>query len=381
MNKKQRLSGIDLCRGLAAYAVILVHSGDETWGVPVGQWATEFRLFFYFAVPFFLATSFYFMTRKVDSQVLTWEFWTLKFQRIVVPCIVWSLIYLVARSLLFLLSNQPERLQELYQDPVAIAFLGGASYHLYFLPLLFVGGFSLLITYALIKQRVKITGIIFCLIASLLIYELNLDSNNAFQLGSYIAFSDILNSLFDGGVKYQLVRIGLVYLSFLIRCLPYLFIAVFLHYIFADCNLKKLQKTSAIYACLSVFLLANANRISLISNALNEMIIAYSLLAFGISWADRLNDSKIIKNLGFCSFGIYLIHPLSMNVVKILISKITPQLTEQVTITSILVISLSSFLLSWWSVNILYKSNWLARYLFGTFSRKNTQTIAYLENR
>jgi peptidoglycan/LPS O-acetylase OafA/YrhL len=30
MEKKQRLSGIDLCRGLAAYAVILVHSGDET---------------------------------------------------------------------------------------------------------------------------------------------------------------------------------------------------------------------------------------------------------------------------------------------------------------------------------------------------------------
>lgn len=30
--QKQRLVGIDLIRGMAAYAVIQVHSGDQTWG-------------------------------------------------------------------------------------------------------------------------------------------------------------------------------------------------------------------------------------------------------------------------------------------------------------------------------------------------------------
>jgi peptidoglycan/LPS O-acetylase OafA/YrhL len=127
MEKKQRLSGIDLCRGLAAYAVILVHSGDETWGVPVGQWTTEFRSLFYFAVPFFLATSFYLMTRKVDSKVISWEFWNLRLQRILIPCAIWSVIFLIARSLLFSISHQSERLQQLFQDPLAIAFFESFS--------------------------------------------------------------------------------------------------------------------------------------------------------------------------------------------------------------------------------------------------------------
>ena len=53
MLKENRLAGIDLCRGLAAFAVILVHSGDETWGIPISNRAIQFRHLFYFAVPFF----------------------------------------------------------------------------------------------------------------------------------------------------------------------------------------------------------------------------------------------------------------------------------------------------------------------------------------
>jgi peptidoglycan/LPS O-acetylase OafA/YrhL len=93
----------------------------------------------------------------------------------------------------------------------------------------------------------------------------------------------------------------------------------------------------------------------------------------GISLGDRLNENKAIKNLGLCFFGIYLIHPLSMNIIKILMTRIAPQLTIQITIISMLVISLSSFFLSWWIVSILIKNEWLARYMFGATSKKNTQ--------
>lgn len=219
MKKKQRLSGIDLCRGLAAYAVILVHSGDETWGVPAGEWTSEFRSMFYFAVPFFLATSFYLMTRKIDSKVLSWKFWNSRSQRILIPCAIWSLIYLIARSILFSVSNQSERLQKLFQDPLAIIFFGGGSYHLYFLPLLFTGSFSILIAYYLVKQRVDLKVIIFLLVLSLVIYELNLDSGNAFQLGSYIAFQNFLNSVSVDGIGHHFLRIIFVQIAFMIRCL------------------------------------------------------------------------------------------------------------------------------------------------------------------
>ena len=63
MNETHRASGIDLCRGLAAFAVILVHSGDETWGVPISDRAIQFRHLLYFAVPFFSGASFSFSTK------------------------------------------------------------------------------------------------------------------------------------------------------------------------------------------------------------------------------------------------------------------------------------------------------------------------------
>ena len=55
-----KLLGIELCRGLATYAVILVHSGDESWGVATDPSAIAFRLYFYFGVPFFSRRRFLF---------------------------------------------------------------------------------------------------------------------------------------------------------------------------------------------------------------------------------------------------------------------------------------------------------------------------------
>lgn len=372
MKKKQRLSGIDLCRGLAAYAVILVHSGDETWGVPAGEWTSEFRSMFYFAVPFFLATSFYLMTRKIDSKVLSWKFWNSRSQRILIPSAIWSLIYLIARSILFSVSNQSERLQKLFQDPLAIIFFGGGSYHLYFLPLLFTGSFSILIAYYLVKQRVDLKVIIFLLVLSLVIYELNLDSGNAFQLGSYIAFQNFLNSVSVDGIGHHFLRIIFVQIAFMIRCLPYLFAAMSLQYILSGDRLIKLQNSVMMSACLGIFLFANTWAKELIPSALNEILLGYSLLLMGIGLGDRLNENKAIKNLGLCFFGIYLIHPLSMNMVKILMTRMAPQLTIQITIISMLVISLSSFFLSWSIVSILIENEWLARYMFGATSKRNT---------
>lgn len=373
MKKKQRLSGIDLCRGIAAYAVILVHSGDETWGVPVGEWTSEFRSLFYFAVPFFLATSFYLMTRKIDSKVLSWGFWNSRSQRILIPCAIWSVIYLIARSILFSVSHQSERLQKLFQDPLAIIFFGGASYHLYFLPLLFTGSFSILIAYYLVKQKVDLKVTIFLLVLSLVIYELNLDSGNAFQLSSYTAFQNFLNSVSVDGIGYHFLRIIFVQIAFIVTCLPYLFAAMSLQYILLGDRQRKLQNNVMMPVCLGIFLFANTWAKELIPSALNGILLGYSLLLMGISLGDRLNENKAIKNLGLCFFGIYLIHPLSMNIIKILMTRIAPQLTIQITIISMLVISLSSFFLSWWIVSILIKNEWLARYMFGTTFKRNTQ--------
>lgn len=84
MKEKQHLIGIDVSRALAAYAVILVHSGDYTWGIPVDEGVPTFRAFFYFAVPFFLAVSFFFMSRRYGTAdtLIKAGFWKSKFNRV-----------------------------------------------------------------------------------------------------------------------------------------------------------------------------------------------------------------------------------------------------------------------------------------------------------
>lgn len=53
MEKTQRLVGIDLMKGIAAYSVAVLHAGDVTNSTSVGFWATQMQRFCSFAVPFF----------------------------------------------------------------------------------------------------------------------------------------------------------------------------------------------------------------------------------------------------------------------------------------------------------------------------------------
>jgi peptidoglycan/LPS O-acetylase OafA/YrhL len=62
--------------------------------------------------------------------------------------------------------------------------------------------------------------------------------------------------------------------------------------------------------------------------------------------------------LGSCSFGIYLIHIIFIQFLEAILAKFIPILTENVTIASILILSICSFLISWVIVEKLFlKSN------------------------
>lgn len=189
--KKKKLLGIELCRGLATYAVVLVHSGDETWGLPIRSSAIEFRLHFYFAVPFFLATAFYFMATKPQAS-LSLKFWRSKVERILIPYAIWSVLFLIFRIIIFTLSSKFDRLQQLLQDPLSIVFFGGASYHLYFLPLLLTGA-SLLLSISFL-DKIKASKIYLLLFSALSIglYQLLETSGNSFQLGWYLKVTNRL---------------------------------------------------------------------------------------------------------------------------------------------------------------------------------------------
>ncbi len=364
MKNQPRLLGIDLCRGIAAYAVILVHSGDETWGVPVDRSAAEFRQLFYFAVPFFLATSFYLTTRKSTINT-SWSFWFSRIERILIPYAFWSLFYLISKLIIFSLTHQPEAINNLIKDPLAIIFFGGASYHLYFLPLLFSGYFLLSLGQYLRARKISTKKLIILSCLSTLIYHLILISNNSFILGPNLAFSGLLNLLPDRGIIYSIARLFLVEIAWLLRCLPYLLIAMVVNNFITKKIDLKLSRNSIITLIFLIFIFFDAGSKYFPSAAVTEMVIAYSLLLFAIALSNYLKAERAIVELGLCSFGIYLIHPFIKSCIEIIIGKILPQLTDRVSILSMLTYSGLTFIISWWIVSKLIRKKIIAKYMFG----------------
>lgn len=359
MSETSRAAGIDLCRGLAAFAVILVHSGDETWGVPISDRAIQFRHLFYFAVPFFLAASFYFSTKRTPLKINR-AFWQKKIQRIVVPYLLWSLLYVVVKLAIAFLTQETAQISQLLADPVAIVFLGGASYHLYFIPLLIAGTTLLYLANYLSQVKYSVFLLSFLATVSILLYQLLIVSKNDFNLGDYNAFAQLFPVLGDN-ILAQIWRCILVNLAWLIRCFPYLAIALLLQAILRK-DRQWLYQPANVTAIFLFFLLVDILGAKYLPDALSELLIAYSLLLFGIAVSQFISNSKLITNLGLCSFGIYLIHPLVKSVVEILLAKI-PQVTQSVSIISMLIYAISSFLLSWLAIALMQKNKLIAQYI------------------
>lgn len=360
---KPKLLGIELCRGLSTYAVLLVHSGDETWGLPIDSSAITFRLFFYFAVPFFLATAFYFMTTKPDIGYSS-KFWRSRVERLVIPYTIWSAIFLVSRVIVFTLDNKPDRLQQLLQDPLSIFFLGGASYHLYFLPLLFAGTSLVLLMPLLSKLKVGNYGLVILSVLSIFLYHLLEVSGNGFRLGKNVAFQSLLTSWQLNPEQYSWLRLASVEIAWIIKCLPYFFIALTLNQFLRDT--KSLRSVFATVGWAIAFVLSDSVGIFL-PGVLQEVLLAYTLLLFSISLSNYLSVKKIANlaaSAGACSFGIYLIHPFVMNIVKPVVGRILPGVTAYITIFSMLMLSIPCFLVSWLVVIYLSRNKLTANYLF-----------------
>lgn len=365
MEKPKRFLGIELFRGLSTYAVILAHSGDKTWGIPILNNAIEFRLHFYFAVPFFLAAAFFFMTAKPEIAY-SQRFWKSRLERIVIPYIIWSFIFWISRVIIFTLSKKFDRLQQLLQDPLSISFFGGASYHLYFLPLLMAGTFLILSIKLFTKPKTSTLGLALFAIISIIFYYLLEVTGNSFQLGNNIAFKELCSNWHVNLEQNSLLRLILVEFSWVIRCLPYFFVALVLHKLLP--KIKFLHNRSFTLGLAVSCLLCNTLGLKFLPGALQEVSMAYLLLLFGISFSHYFR-STLITNLaasvGLCSFGIYLVHPFIMNISKYFISKLLPEIISSISIPSMLILSMSCFLISWALVACLVKQKIVSKYLFG----------------
>ncbi len=365
MNEKQRLTGVDLFRGIAVYAVIVIHTEHQA-SIP-GSWAAKLVQLSLFAVPFFLATSFYLAINSLHTKKAKFSL-KVRLTRILIPYGVWSVIYLskTAAEYIFkyLILNQPLEGVSIFQDPVNIIFFGGAAYHLYFLAILFSG--TILIKFAeyLINKQNKIQVLFLLFGISISIYNLILVSGNSFQLATGTAFQELLNFTLTDGNRNLLLRVVLVELSWMIRCTPYIFMAMILNHSVIKKYFINFSPNSAVLFC--ILFVFNFFGSSFFPEAVYEIGRGYFALLFAISLSFELKENSVIKNISLCSFGIYLIHLLVVHVFQSIIKKLFPgSETMAVTLMPLVISSCCSFIVSWMITSLLVRKKSISKLMFG----------------
>ena len=371
-----RYLGIDLLRGLAVLAVVMLHSGDKTWGI-VSPGAQILRSWMNFPVPFFLATSFYFAARKLVSGKNKTQtkrnFILARCQRMLIPLLVWTVIYVISKAGLYIVAGQMDNLEDLLKDPVSMIFLGGASYHLYFIPWLFWG--SLLIP---IFQRFEFHFTLFksisFFIISCVLSELIIDSGNGFLLGPNVAFQAMINNSFPELNQIVIIRLISVIIVWMITSLPYIFASIALnilivHGIKQNHNVSILSKQSRyLFQLFGVLLIISFISKLTLFTTVNKVSFAFALIISGLIISVLIRSklsTLIVSNLGDSAFGIYLLHPFILQFVELAVRKSSLVSMDNVTVFSILTIAIPTFLISWLTVSILRTKQSFSQYAFG----------------
>ncbi|MGF1491693.1 MAG: acyltransferase family protein [Microcoleaceae cyanobacterium] len=358
---KLRLLGIDLIRSIAAYAVVLLHA-DEGISQPPDGWATILKLSG-FAVPFFLAASFYLSTAKLHAAVSPYRIKP-RLSRLLIPYGFWTVMYILYKVAKYSVDNEPERITALLSDPIPLIFFGSAAFHLYFLPLLSVGTVLLKPIEKLLQKTSNINILTVFFILSTLIYELILASGNSFQSAEGVAFQSLIGSVFPGANGNPIIRVGLVALYAVCRCLPYIFLALILSHPRIPGMFQKRTKFYA-WVWLLLFLGVVLLGQGILPKSIYELASGYLALLLAIALSAHLHPSAILTSLGQCSFGIYLTHLFVVDIFYILSSRLFPQLIAQPSVVVLLSIATLVYLISWGATILFLKHKPVSRLMFG----------------
>jgi peptidoglycan/LPS O-acetylase OafA/YrhL len=357
-----RLTGIDLLRGVAVFAVAILHSGN---GAPAPTaWARALENFSGFAVPFFLATSFYLAASKVYTNAKPYCLQS-RLVRLLFPYAFWTAIYLLFAVLKYSVSGKMVKIPDLFHDPVSIIFFGGPGYHLYFIPLLLSGILLFKGAECLVWQGVSLKTLVLLSLLSTVTYEVVLTTENGFILGPNVAFQPLFAGFGLDIQQHSLFRVIGVAIAWMLRCGPYIGVALLLQHPSVQKRLPKWSAQSAAIAFL-LFFCINGLGDRVLPASVYEVSRGYAALILAIALSTVFGESPLLRNLGLCSFGIYLMHLIWVETFKTLLGRIYPELLTEVTVLTLLTFSSLAWIFSWFLTALLVKrKDMLPKLLFG----------------
>jgi surface polysaccharide O-acyltransferase-like enzyme len=360
MDRQKRLIGIDLFRGLAVFAVVILHTDEGIKVIPTG-WSqiTDFALF---AVPFFLALSFYLAIDKLSASQQPFRLWP-RLARLLIPYLLWSAGYIFYKVVKYSMVKEPDRLIELFHDPLSLICFGGAAFHLYFLPLLASGTVLVKFSEWAIAHKISLTRLTILYLVSSIGYEALLRSGNEFQISANQAFQPLLATVFPLGNSNPLLRLILVIIAFTIRCAPYIIVSTILtHPAVIKIQLKFVNQSPILWTF--IFLVVNIFGSQLLPQSLYEVVRGYLALLAAISISNVLKYNQSIESLATCSFGIYFIHLAIVEVFQSIAKRVYPDYIYRIDTALLLTTALAIFGISWAITNLMMKNKRLSSILF-----------------
>lgn len=289
---KHRLGTLDAARFLAAVAVVAIHVCQSPTTV---QWTTQAR----FAVPFFSAAAAYLLAtsqlRKSQNQF--GSFALERWQRLYLPFVVWSVIYVLLKSAKQrLMPDQPSQL------PGWDFWFAGGDYHLWFIP--------------------------FLLIASILLYPLTRTAAAKPTSQQQLATASFALGIFVATLLayLPLPDHSLTYMAWTVPGFTWGAALAWLNASQQAIHSRPLQRWQNVTLTAALFVLCQTLLFTHGRSALLENSAGISLLVLALS-LPNLIQSTVIVRLGQVSLGIYFSH---LAFVKVL----GPVLEKSVTISA-----------------------------------------------